>query len=50
MIKKEITYGEKPYIAYDNIIGGRQVFILYMGLHPCAYIESKINYYGTTDT
>lgn len=20
MIKKEITYGEEPYIAYDNII------------------------------
>ena len=26
MIKKEITYGEKPYIAYDDIIGGRQDF------------------------
>lgn len=39
MIKKEITYGEIPYIAYDDIIGGRQVFIIYMGSHPCAYIE-----------
>ena len=46
MIKKEITYGEKPYIAYDDIIGGRQVFIIYMGSHPCAYVESKIDYYG----
>ena len=46
MIKKEITYGEKPYIAYDDIIGGRQVFIIYIGSHPCAYIESNINYYG----
>lgn len=46
MIKKEITYGEEPYIAYDNIIGGRQVFIIYMGMHPCAYVECDTNYYG----
>lgn len=46
MIKKEITYGEEPYIAYDDIIGGRQVFIIYMGMHPCAYVECDTNYYG----
>lgn len=45
MIKKEITYGEKTYIAYDDIIGGRQVFIIYMGSHPCAYVESNIDYF-----
>lgn len=45
MIKKEITYGSEPYIAYDDIIGGRQVFIIYMGMHPCAYVESNIDYY-----
>ena len=45
MIKKEITYGTEPYIAYDDIIGGRQVFIIYMGTHPCAYVESNIDYY-----
>lgn len=34
MIKKEITYGEKPYIAYDDIIGGRQVFYNLYGYAP----------------
>ena len=45
MIKREIMYGEEPYIAYDDVIGGRQVFIIYMGSHPCAYVESKIDYF-----
>lgn len=45
MIKKEITYGEKTYIAYDDIIRGRQVFIIYIGTYPCAYVESKIDYF-----
>lgn len=45
MIKKEITYGSEPYIAYDDVIGGRQVFIIYIGDYPCAYVESNIDYY-----
>ena len=46
-IKHDINYDEnKPDIVYHNVINGRNVFIIYLGSHPCAYIESIYDYYN----
>lgn len=49
MIKKEITYGEKPYIAYDDIMAMNLATNPYIGalLTTIHYCIGKLGFQAT---